>query len=52
MSAIDEELFEGGRSGVWKTRSKKRMERQAHARATAVAEEEPLVGRSDLPHIL
>ena len=41
-SAIDEELFEGGRSRVWKTRSQKRMERQAHARATAVAEEEPL----------
>ena len=42
MSTIDEELFEGGRSRVWKTRSQKRMERQAHAGVTAVAEEEPL----------
>ena len=42
MSTIDEGLFEGGRSRVRKTRSQKRMERQAHARATAVAEEEPL----------
>ena len=39
MSAIDEKLFEGGQSRVWKTRSQKQMERQAHARATAVAEE-------------
>ena len=31
MSAIDEELFKGGRSRVWKTRSQKRMERQAPA---------------------
>ena len=40
MSAIDEELLEGGRSRVRKTRSQKRMERRAHARATAVVEEE------------
>ena len=31
MSAIDEESFKGGRSRVWKTRSQKRMERQAPA---------------------
>ena len=40
MFAIDEELFEGGQSRVRKTRTQKQMERQAHARATAVAEEE------------
>ena len=40
MFAIDEELFEGGRSKVRKTRTQKQMESQAHARTTAGAEEE------------
>ena len=40
MFAIDDELFEGGRSKVRKTRTQKRMERQAHDRTTAGAEEE------------
>ena len=40
MFAIDDELFEGGRSKVRKTRTQKRMERQAHAKTTVGAEEE------------
>ena len=40
MFAIDDELFEGGQSKVRKTRTQKQMERQAHAKTTAGAEEE------------
>ena len=40
MAAMDDDLFEGGHERIRQTRSQKRRERQAHARATDVAEDE------------
>lgn len=40
MAEMDDDLFEGGHERIRQTRSQKRRERQAHARATDVAEDE------------